>query len=140
MLLALLAIGAFGLWTPDKDRAWLERKDLADPGDMVQVAGMPLQVRDRGPRTAPAAILIHGFGASLQTWDALHPARVDRLVRIAPDGFASPGFAHGQAPKVPSALTLMACALLSIADSGHLPQEETPARTIAAVRDFLEPG
>lgn len=298
MLLAFFAIFAFGLWTPDKDRAWLERKYLADAGDMVEVAGASLNVRDRGPRNAPAVILIHGFGASLQTWDALAPAletdhrvirfdlpgcglsppdangdytdarsvqllsalqdhfglskssvvghsiggrlawtlaalqptRVDKLVLIAPDGFASPGFRYGEAPKVPSALKLMEYALpkallraqlaaayanpaaltdavttryhdlilapgarqamlarmqqtllvdprpllkrieaptlllwgerdgmipianaadylaaikdvrlVSIANSGHLPQEESTERTIAAIRDFLRP-
>ncbi len=141
----------------------------------MQVAGWRVHVRDRGPRQAPAVILIHGFGASLQTWDAwadtlarthrvirfdlpgsglslpdpaadytdarsiqlllalmdhlglqrasivghsiggriawtfaaTHPERVDRLVLVAPDGFASPGFAYGAAPKVPRLLGLM---------------------------------
>lgn len=27
-------------------------------------------MRDAGPKTAPAVILLHGFGASLQTWEA----------------------------------------------------------------------
>jgi pimeloyl-ACP methyl ester carboxylesterase len=35
------------------------------------------------------------------------PTRVEQLVLISPDGFASPGFAYGQAPKVPFALQLM---------------------------------
>jgi pimeloyl-ACP methyl ester carboxylesterase len=132
-------------------------------------------VRDTGPRTAPTIILLHGFGASLHTWDAWsdvldkkfrvvrfdlpgagltgadperdyrdqrdlaiieslmdrlaikkaavignsmggrlawmlaaqQPGRVSKLVLISPDGFASPGFAYGQAPKVPFALQLM---------------------------------
>ncbi len=142
---------------------------------MVTVAGWRLHVRDSGPRDAPAVILIHGFGASLQTWDAWaeglarthrvirfdlpgsglsppdpagdytdarslqllialmdhfgltraslaghsiggriawtfaarHPERVDRLVLVAPDGFASPGFDYGKPPEVPSLLGLM---------------------------------
>jgi pimeloyl-ACP methyl ester carboxylesterase len=132
-------------------------------------------VRDDGPKTAPAIIMIHGFGSSLQTWEpwarrlepkirvvrfdlpgsglsspdpkgdytdartisillalmdhlgiakaslignsiggriawtfaAEHPDRVDKLVLISPDGFASPGFEYGHAPKVPATLGLM---------------------------------
>jgi pimeloyl-ACP methyl ester carboxylesterase len=169
------ALLAWGLWTPDIDRRVLEKKYLAAPRDMMQVGDWRLHVRDRGPRAAPAVILIHGFGASLQTWDAwaeglahqyrvirfdlpgsglsppdpsgdytdrrsvelllalmdqlgvqrasiaghsiggriawtfvaAHPERVARLVLVAPDGFASPGFAYGQAPKVPILLGLM---------------------------------
>ena len=36
---------------------------------MRDVAGVRLHVRDTGPRDAPAVILIHGFGASLHTWE-----------------------------------------------------------------------
>lgn len=57
------------LWTPDKDRASLERNYLRAPGDMLEVAGIQLHVRDSGPKTAPAVILLHGFGASLHTWE-----------------------------------------------------------------------
>ncbi|GAC1529744.1 MAG: alpha/beta fold hydrolase [Ramlibacter sp.] len=167
------------LWTPDLDRGLLESRYLASPADMVQVAGTRLHVRDSGPRDAPAVILLHGFGASLQTWDAwapglaqghrvirldlpgsglsppdpaaiytdtrsiglvlalmdqlglqqvdlvghsiggriawgfaaAHPGRVDRLVLVAPDGFASPGFVYGKAPEVPAALQVMRLAL-----------------------------
>jgi len=65
LLLLLLAVGL--LWTPDRDRAELERKYLAAPQDMVSVLGTDLHVRDSGPRDAPAVLLLHGFGASLHT-------------------------------------------------------------------------
>lgn len=38
---------------------------------------------------------------------AEHPGRIDKLVLISPDGFASPGFAYGQAPEVSPLLRLM---------------------------------
>ena len=38
---------------------------------------------------------------------AEEPCRVDRLVLMAPDGFASPGRDYGQAPKVPATLRLL---------------------------------
>lgn len=139
------------------------------PDDFVAAAGVRLHVRDRGPRRAPPVVLVHGFGASLHTFDAwsddlardhrvvrfdlpgagltgadptgrytderglevlvalldalkirrahvvghsfggrlawklaaLHPERVDRLVLIAPDGFASLIFRYGRRTRVP---------------------------------------
>ena len=173
MLLALLL--AFLLWTPDRDRASLEAQYLQSPADMVQVHGQRLHVRDTGPKDAPAILMIHGFGASLHTWEpwaqalsrtyrvvrfdlpgsglsepdpqgdyrdartmdlllalldqrgiarahvighsiggrmawtfaAQHPQRVERLVLLAPDGFAGPDRAYGQQPDVPAVMGLM---------------------------------
>ncbi|WP_343894105.1 alpha/beta fold hydrolase [Craurococcus roseus] len=130
---------------------------------------MSVHVRDTGPKDAPAVLLLHGFGASLHTWEewarlleagfrvvrldlpgfgltgpdptgdytdartvrvlaalmdglgirragvvgssmggrmawvfaAEEPGRVDKLVLMAPDGFASAGREYGKAPKVP---------------------------------------
>jgi pimeloyl-ACP methyl ester carboxylesterase len=172
--LALVA-GVTWLWTPDRPRAALEAKYLATPGDMRMVSGVRLHVRDTGPRTAPAIVMIHGLGSSLHTWqawaDALdadfrvvrfdlpgsglsepdptgdysdarslqilaalmdqlgiaqadlignsiggrlawsfaarNPDRVDKLVLVSPDGFASPGFEYGKAPQVPAILGVM---------------------------------
>lgn len=73
-LLVLLALLALWLWTPDKDRAALEAKYLNAPDDMrasVRIAGLRLHVRDSGPKTAPAVILIHGVGST--------PAHLERL-------------------------------------------------------------
>jgi len=173
MLILLFALWL--LWTPDLDRAALERTYLAAPTDLVQVEGVRLHVRDSGPRDAPAVLMLHGFGGSLQTWDAwakdlsgqfrvirldlpgsglsapdpsgdysdarsielllalmdqlhlkhtsvvghsmggriawtlaaTHPQRVDKLVLLSPDGFASPGEAYGAKPEVPMTLQLM---------------------------------
>jgi len=177
--LGLLLVVVFGvgvwLYTPDKPRAALEALYAGPPSQFVEAAGMRLHVRDTGPRDAPALLLLHGFGGSLHTWDALaaqldgeyrvirldlpgfgltgpdpgrdysdarshavlmalmdrlgvarvvvaghsmggriawtlaalHPERVERLVLMAPDGFASPGFAYGTAPKVPVLLRLL---------------------------------
>lgn len=70
VVLLLLAAVAAWVWTPDKSRSELEARYLEAPADMVEVMGLPLHVRDRGPRDAPAVILLHGLGGSLQTWDA----------------------------------------------------------------------
>ncbi len=174
-VVAVLALVAFWLWTPDRSRAALEAKYLESPNDMRDVGGVRLHVRDRGPKGAPAVLLLHGFGSSLQTWDAwapvlardhrviaidlpgsglsppdpsgdyrdtrtvallnalldtlkvqrtslvgnsiggrmawrfaaAHPDRVDKLVLVSPDGFASPGFEYGKAPEVPSVMKAM---------------------------------
>ena len=68
--LLLVALLLCWLWTPDRPRAALEGKYLDAPTDMVDLGGWRLHVRDSGPRTAPAVILLHGFGASLHTWEA----------------------------------------------------------------------
>jgi pimeloyl-ACP methyl ester carboxylesterase len=174
-LLAGLIVAAWLAWTPDRDRAMLEATYLQAPTDLVDLAPWRLHVRDSGPRGAPAVVLIHGFGASLHSWEAWvptlaqrfrviridlpgsglslpdpaadysdartsqllvallqrlgvaraslighsiggriawtfaaqHPEYVDRLVLVAPDGFASPGFEYGKAPEVPASLKLM---------------------------------
>lgn len=174
-VVAVLALVAFWLWTPDRSRAALETKYLESPKDMCDVGGVRLHVRDRGPKGAPAVLLLHGFGSSLQTWDAwapvlardhrviaidlpgsglsppdpsgnyrdtrtvallnalldtlkvqrtslvgnsiggrmawrfaaAHPDRVDKLVLVSPDGFASPGFDYGKAPEVPAVMKAM---------------------------------
>jgi pimeloyl-ACP methyl ester carboxylesterase len=174
-LLLACALLAFWLWTPDKPRSLLESRYLAAPGDMISLGRWRLHVRDTGPTNAPAVILIHGFGASLHTWEpwaqglsadhrvirfdlpgsglsapdpagdytdvrsvevlitlmdrlgvqhaslvghsiggriawgfaARHPERVDKLVLVAPDGFASLGFEYGKPPEVSSVLALM---------------------------------
>ena len=172
--LLLIALAALALWlyAPDKPRAGLQ---AAYPGEYRMVLGQRVRLRDTGPRAAPALILLHGFGSSLDTWEpwakglsgkyrvirldlpgfgltgpdptgnysdertlavlaglmdqlglpratfignslggrfawefaAAHPERVNRLVLISPDGFASPGFEYGKAPEVPLLLELM---------------------------------
>jgi pimeloyl-ACP methyl ester carboxylesterase len=171
-VLVALAVWA---WAPDRSRADLESKYLDSPRDYVEVAGVRLHVRDTGVPTAPAIVLLHGFGSSLQTWDAwartlsadhrvirldlpgaglsgvdpngdygdertlqilealldrlgvpraafvgnslggriawkfaaTRPHRVDALILISPDGFASPGFEYGKTPEIPASLKLM---------------------------------
>ena len=178
VIVALIGVGIWA-WTPDLKRADLEAKYLRGPGDLIEVAGVRLHVRDDGPRDAPAVLMLHGMGSSLHTWEpwaealddrfrviridlpgaglsaadpagdysderslavlqalqdrlriarwslvgnsiggriawryaAAHPDRVDRLVLISPDGFASPGFEYGKPAEVPSVLEAMRFAL-----------------------------
>jgi pimeloyl-ACP methyl ester carboxylesterase len=177
LLVAMVILVAAGAWlyTPDKPGATLEAKYSAGPAEYLDVAGIRLHVRQSGPAGGPAIILLHGFGSSLQTWDAwadrlatdhrvvrfdlpgfalsgpdptgdysdsrsmavllalmdrlgiaraslvgnslggkiawifaaTHPERVDRLVLISPDGFASPGFEYDKPPTVPLMVRLL---------------------------------
>jgi pimeloyl-ACP methyl ester carboxylesterase len=66
---AALAGAGLWLWTPDLSRAGLEARYLASPEEMREVAGMRLRVRDTGPKDAPAIVMLHGFGSSLDTWE-----------------------------------------------------------------------
>jgi pimeloyl-ACP methyl ester carboxylesterase len=177
LLVVLVIIIAGGVWlyTPDRSAAALRAKYDLPGTTYINVAGMSLRVRDTGPRTARAVILLHGFGASLDTWEpwaaimsehyrvirydlpgfgltgpdpsrdysdarsmeilaalmdhlgiaraslignslggkiawnfaVAYPDRVDRLVLISPDGFASPGFEYDKKPKLPMLLKLL---------------------------------
>jgi pimeloyl-ACP methyl ester carboxylesterase len=168
VLVLLVLAGAF-LYTPDESRPALEAKYHLSPDGYIEVDGIKLFVVDSGPRDAPCVVMLHGFGSSLQTFDAwaaglssnyrvirldlpgfgltgadptgdysdartmkllsglldtLHvakasfignsmggrfawefaandPGRVDKLILISPDGFASTGFEYGKAPAVP---------------------------------------
>ena len=180
VLLSLVIAGSIGwLYTPDEPRASLTAKYAQPPSEFIDVAGIRLHVRDTGPKGAPAIILLHGFGGSLQTWDdwarnletdhrvirydlpgfgltgadpsgdytdarsinvllalldrlgvakisvlghsmggriawtfaALHPDRVDKLVLVSPDGFASGGVKYGVEPAVPLMMRALPYAL-----------------------------
>jgi len=196
------------LYTPDMPRAELE---ASYPGQYRTVDGVRLRLRDTGPRDAPVVFLLHGFCASLDTWDswadalserfrvirfdlpgfgltgadptgdysdgremavlsdlmdqlgvtraslvgnsmggrivwefaAEPPERVDRLVLVSPDGFASPGFAYDRAPDAPLVMRALPYvapprALLKAALAaayGHL--ETLSEATLTRYRDLL---
>ena len=71
MLAALfLSISLWLAWTPDLTREALLQSYTRPGTSFVPVAGQPVFLQDTGPRDAPTLVLLHGFGASLQTWDA----------------------------------------------------------------------
>ncbi len=197
-ILAVALVGA-AVWfyAPDKPRAALQTAYAGPPSAFVEAAGARLHVRDTGPKDAPAVLLLHGFGASLHTWEgwarlleaagfrvvrldlpgfgltgpdptgdytdertvrvlaalmdglglrrasvvgssmggrmawffaATAPERVDKLVLMAPDGFAGPGREYGKAPRVPVAARLLPFVL-----------PERPLRTMLA-RAYGDPS
>lgn len=55
-----------------------------------------------------ASVVGHSMGGRMAwRFAADHPGRVDRLVLVAPDGFASPGFEYGKAPDVGVTVRMM---------------------------------
>ena len=90
--LPVLATVALAIWfyAPDKPRAELE---AAYPGEYRMVDGVRLRLRDTGPRDAPAVILLHGFGASLDTWEPWAQALSARyrVIRFDLPGFGLTG-------------------------------------------------
>ena len=199
LVLALLSVG--WLCTPDLERATLEARHAAaaDGSGFATVDGVRLHLRDSAPgdTARPALVLLHGFGASLHTWErwaqalaatqrviridlpgagltgadpsgdysdarsmrllaallderglqrasfighsmggrlawrfaAEQPARIDRLVLIAPDGFASPGFEYGKPPEVGLLVQAMKFVLpRAVLKSGLAPAYADPQR------------
>ncbi len=172
LVVVVLAGAVAWLYTPDRKLSALQAKY---GGEYIEAAGIRLRVMDSGPRDAPAVILLHGFGSSLETWgpwaavletkfrvirfdlpgfgltgpdpeqnysdqramvvlaalmDRLgvakaslignslggkiawnfavaYPDRVEKLVLVSPDGFASPGFEYGKKPELPFMLKLL---------------------------------
>ncbi len=84
---------ALWLYAPDKTEAELAPKYLRSSNDFVTVENVRLHVRDDGPRDAPTVIFLHGFGASLHTWEPWAQALSTsfRVVRFDLPGFGLTG-------------------------------------------------
>lgn len=92
--LFLLLIGAaIWLYTPDHHQAALRAAHGGPPSRFINVAGVTLHIRDTGPHDGPAILMLHGFGASLHTWDGWAALLSDRfrVIRIDIPGFALTG-------------------------------------------------
>ncbi len=89
----VLAAGLYGVWTPDLDRAELMQRYGAPSQRVVEVDGLGINYQDSGSPDAPAVLLLHGFGSSLQTWDAWTPqlALKFRVIRLDLPGFGLTG-------------------------------------------------
>ncbi|TBO29221.1 alpha/beta hydrolase [Aquabacterium lacunae] len=91
---ALVGVGVANSWAPDLPVDALTARWGTPPSQFVRIEGMPVHVRDEGPRDDPAPIvLLHGTGASLHTWDGwvAELASEHRVVRIDLPGFGLTG-------------------------------------------------
>jgi pimeloyl-ACP methyl ester carboxylesterase len=91
IIILLLGAGLLGAWlyTPDKSRAQLESRYAAPPSEFVQVEGLRFHVRETGPKDGPALLMLHGFGASLHTWEPWAAALSNQFRTVR---FDIPGF------------------------------------------------
>lgn len=89
----VVAAGLYGVWTPDLDREELLHRYGTPSQRVVEVDGLRIHYQDAGPPDAPAVLLLHGFGSSLQTWDAWTPqlALKYRVIRMDLPGFGLTG-------------------------------------------------
>jgi len=84
-----------------------------------------------------ASLIGNSIGGRIAwTFAAQRPARVEKLVLVSPDGFASPGFEYGQAPKSSALLGLMKHVLPKLALRANLQSSYgDPGRLTAPVVD-----
>ena len=90
---AFLAIILSGLWTPDLDRAELEKRYAAPSPQTIELDGLKVHYKETGPLGAPALLLLHGFGSSLQAWDdwSVKLEQKYRVIRLDLPGFGLTG-------------------------------------------------
>jgi pimeloyl-ACP methyl ester carboxylesterase len=65
---AIIGTGIWA-WTPDRSRSQLEKQYWDPSTRYIEVGGTSIRVRESGDLQAPAVILLHGFGSSLETWE-----------------------------------------------------------------------
>ncbi len=89
----LSAAMLFGLWVPDLELTALQQRYGARSQHMLEVQGLKIHYQDTGPQDAPVLLLLHGFGSSLQTWDAwsLQLEQHYRVIRLDLPGFGLTG-------------------------------------------------
>jgi len=89
----VLAAGLYGLWTPDLPKAELQKRHGLPSQLVIEVDGLAVHYQDSGRSDAPVLMLLHGFGSSMQTWDAWASelARDYRVIRLDLPGFGLTG-------------------------------------------------
>ena len=80
-------------WQPDLQKSDLERKYTTSTSQFLEVEGDRIHVRDTGQKNGMAIVLIHGFGASLHTWEdwSMELDKEYRVIRFDLPGFGLSG-------------------------------------------------
>ena len=92
--IAFILLAALYLWTPDKSKAELEKIYGSPKNAYVSALGVNLHYQDTGPsKNAIPILFLHGFGASLQTWDTWAQALSEdyRVISVDLPGFGLTG-------------------------------------------------
>ena len=85
----LLVSTLLSMWAPDLTQAELLKRYGQDTQWVELQQGVRIHYKETGAKEAPAILLLHGFGASLQTWDAWANSLSSNYRVIRPD---LPGF------------------------------------------------
>jgi pimeloyl-ACP methyl ester carboxylesterase len=87
----------FGLTGPDPTGDYSDARSVAVITALMDSLGI-----------ARASLIGHSMGGRI-AWQfaAAHSDRTEKLVLVSPDGFASPGFEYGAAPRVPAVASIM---------------------------------
>ena len=91
---SLIFLAALYLWTPDKSKAELEKTYGSGKNAYVTALGVNLHYQDTGPsKNAIPIVFLHGFGASLQTWEIWAQALSEdyRVISVDLPGFGLTG-------------------------------------------------
>lgn len=93
MTTLFLALSLFLAWTPDLPREALLQSYSRAGTYPIKVEEQSVFVQDSGPKEAPTLVLLHGFGASLQTWDpwVSELEKEGRVLRMDVAGFGLSG-------------------------------------------------
>ncbi len=94
VLTATLFFAALYLWTPDKSKSELEKIYSSPRNAYINALGVNIHYQDTGPSKNPIPILfLHGFGASLQTWDTWSQSLSNeyRVISVDLPGFGLTG-------------------------------------------------
>jgi pimeloyl-ACP methyl ester carboxylesterase len=92
--ISLILLAALFLWTPDKSKAELEKTYGSPKNAYVSALGVNLHYQDTGPsKNAIPILFLHGFGASLQTWETWAQALSEdyRVISVDLPGFGLTG-------------------------------------------------
>ena len=93
-LISLIFLAALFLWTPDKSKTELEKTYGSGKNAYVTALGVNLYYQDTGPsKNAIPILFLHGFGASLQTWDTWAQSLSEdyRVISVDLPGFGLTG-------------------------------------------------
>ncbi len=94
VLTATLFFAALYLWTPDKSKSELEKIYSSPKNAYINALEVNIHYQDTGPSKNPIPILfLHGFGASLQTWDTWSQSLSNeyRVISVDLPGFGLTG-------------------------------------------------
>ena len=94
VFISFILLAALYLWTPDKSKAELEKTYGSSKNAYVSALGVNLHYQDTGPSKNVTPILfLHGFGASLQTWETWAQALSEdyRVISVDLPGFGLTG-------------------------------------------------